>query len=91
MDYKKINEILSDLSGLRNRSKPVHREVVNEVNGDYSSQGEAGESYEVYDVGLNEGMFIKLKISTDSYGDNESIDGIEFVKAKQKTVQVYEF
>lgn len=91
MDYKQLNDKLKNLSTLRHSSKLVHKEVVNEVDGDYGSQGEQGLTYEVYDIGLEAGMFVKLSITTDSYGDNESISGLEFVQGKEKKVTVYEF
>ena len=93
MDYKKINELLKSISSTtyKYRNNVVHEEVVNEVNGDYASQGENGESFKVYDVGLPDGLFLKVTTITDSYGYNEAVGGVEFVKGKEKKVTVYEF
>lgn len=86
MDLKQINKILKDLEKIR-RGKPLSIDVINKVNGKYSSQGEEGLSYEVYEI---EGFYVKLTITTDSYGDDESIQGVEFVQPQQKTITVYE-
>lgn len=93
MDYKKINELLKNISSTKwkFRDKIVHTEVINEVDYNRPVQGEKGETFEVYNVGLPDGMFLKITTITDSYGDNESVGGIEFVKGKEKTVTVYEF
>jgi len=91
MDYKKINDSLKDLDGLRYSKKPIHRKVVNEITDDYGSQGDSNEIYEVYDIGLPDGLFIKLRLGSDSYGDDQRVTGLEFVKGKEKTVTVYEF
>jgi hypothetical protein len=88
MDYKKLNEILGSLRALRRKQTPVETIVVNELAGE-GSQGEENEIYEVYSIPDSD-MFIKLRISSDSYGDNEFIDGITFVKPQQKTVTNYE-
>lgn len=90
MNYEQLNEKLKDLRKIR-YGKPVHTEVVNSINGGYSDQGEEGLSYEVYDIGLEDGLFLKLTITIDSYGDSEKISGIEFVRGKEKTITVYEF
>lgn len=39
---------------------------------------------------LSEELFIKFKITSDSYGDNEQITGIQFVKPKVVTVTQFE-
>lgn len=87
MDYKKINEKLKNLDNFRYESKPV---FTNEPN----SVGEEETIYnweEVYDIGLEDGMFVKLNIQTNSYGYDESIVGLEFVQAQEKKVTVYEY
>ena len=88
LNLSEINKILKDLDKLRN-GKAIQTDVVKEVNGEYSNQGEEGLSYEVYRTSID-GIFVRLKITTDSYGDNESISGVEFVKPEQKMVTVYE-
>lgn len=80
MDYKKINESTKSLSSLRNRGKKVHSET-----------DEDGEIFEVYDIGLENGLFIKLEITEDSYGEYQYVCGFEFVQAVKKEVIVYEY
>ena len=66
MDYKKLNELLSDFSTIR-RGKCVEKKSPE----DYET------GFEVYH--LEDNTYIKLTIYTDSYGDNEQVVGIEFV------------
>lgn len=82
MDYKELNSKLRNLAAFRNTAIPVFQT---------EREYEGASFEEVYDIGLEDGMFLKLYISSDSYGDNESINGVEFVKGKEKTVIVYEF
>lgn len=90
MDYKKINEQTKDLLALRYSKKPVNRRVVNEIADDgYGSQGDSNEIYEVYEIG--EDIFIELKIGSDSYGDNERVTGFRFVKPIKKTIIAYDY
>lgn len=92
MDYKKINEKLGNLEELRNSLKPVHRKVNYEINSEYDGeQGASNDIDEVYDIGLSEGLFIKLNIGSNSYGYDEFVKGIEFVKAVEKTIKVYKY
>ena len=92
MDYTKINSKLKDLNNLRNANKPVHREVVFEINRDYDGdQGSSDEIYEVYDIGLDNGLFVKLEIGSDSYGREQFVVGVQFVQAQEKTIKVYEY
>ena len=88
LELSEVNKILSNFHNLR-RGKAENIETVRKVNGDYSSQGETGLSYEVYKTPID-GVYIKLEIITDSYGDDEIINGIEFVKPIQKTVTIFE-
>lgn len=39
---------------------------------------------------LPEGVFMKETWQSDSYGSNEAVTGIEFVKGKEKTITIYE-
>jgi hypothetical protein len=90
MDYKKLNKLLEDLQQFRhtNSSKLVERITISEVDKEYGSQGETSVYHEVYP--LDGEMFIRLTINTDSYGYNEFINGIQFVKPIQKTVTMFE-
>ena len=82
MDFELINKHLKNISQLRNSK---------EIEGDYGDQGESNEIYEVYDIGLSDGLFVKIRLGSDSYGYNETVDGVEFVRGKEKKVTVYEF
>lgn len=87
MNLTKINEVLKDLKQLRYRGKPVEVEVVKEIRDE--EQGEEGLSYEIYNLDTDD-LYVKLKINTDSYGDNESITGLEFVKPKEVIVTKFQ-
>jgi len=87
MNYKILNEALKDLCKLR-RGKTEFTEVINEIDGE-GDQGEEGLSYEVYKLSGTD-IYIKLEVRTDSYGDNESITGIQFVQPTEKLVKVFE-
>jgi len=91
MDYQKLNEILGDLNSFRfkNRSKKLNTEVIHKVEGE-GSQGDYGLTYEIYPCPFDSKVFISLRITTDSYGDNESVTGITFVTLTTKTVTSYE-
>ena len=78
MDYKKINEVTKDLWNIQS-GKLMHRD-----------KNEDSDRFEVYDVGLKNGLFIKIKIVEDSYGQSH-IEGLEFVQAQEKVVIVYEY
>ena len=90
MDYKKLNKMLEDLQQFRhtNSSKLVERITISEVDKEYGSQGDTSVYHEVYP--FDGEMFIRLTINTDSYGYNEFINGIQFVKPIQKTVTMFE-
>jgi len=90
MDYKKLNKMLEDLQQFRhtNSLKLVERITISEVDKEYGSQGDTSVYHEVYP--FDGEMFIRLTINTDSYGYNEFINGIQFVKPIQKTVTMFE-
>ena len=83
MNLTKINEVLRDLNKLRNSGKTVEVEVVKKIDGE--EQGEEGLSYEVYKL-PEDNLYVKLKITTDSYGEDERISGLEFVQPKEVTI-----
>ena len=78
MDYGKLNEILKDFRTLR-RGKPVETKAAD------SYEGTLG--YEVYHI--EDDIYIKLHIYTDSYGENEFVVGVELVSPT--VVQVTNF
>ena len=79
MDYRKINDILRDIGSLRNKK-------IETIQPQYE-----GDSihYEICSTDKDD-IFVKIQISTDSYGGSESITGIEFVKPVEKRVYNYE-
>jgi hypothetical protein len=90
MDYNQLNKLFEDLHVFRhtNRTKLVERITLKEIDKDYGSQGDTSVYHEVYP--FDGEMFIRLTINTDSYGYNEFINGIQFVKPIQKTVTMFE-
>lgn len=88
MDLKKINELLSDLEKIQAEGKLISSDRSDNYYHE-KNQGERGLAVEIYDIG-EDGLFLKLVKNTDSYGDNESIVGVQFVTAQTKEVVVYE-
>ena len=80
MDYTLLNEKLKVLSSLR-RGKPVFKTNTNGEEGDQTWE-------EVYQ--FTPDIFVKLTIEVDSYGENEYIKGIQFVKPIIKTITDFE-
>ena len=92
MDYAQLNLILSDLRNIRYDSKKYQKitsEVIKQIDGDYGSQGDEGQTFEIYSTPI-EGVYVKLDVRTDSYGDNEFVHGLAFVKPVEKVVQFFE-
>ena len=91
MDYKRINEILSDLSerGLEKKFKQVSTETPRNY---WNEKSEGGEDIktEVYEFDKEENIFLKIQRRTDSYGDNETLFSISFVKPVEIKVTAYE-
>lgn len=91
MDYKKINDILADLSerGLEKKFKQVSSETPRNY---WNEKSEGGEDVrtEVYEIDKAENIFLKIQRRTDSYGDNETLCSITFVKPIEVKVTVYE-
>lgn len=86
-DYKTINEILSNLSSIKS-NKDFTRVVNN-----YTTEGEYEGSYSEY-INVykykDTDIFIKITTRTDSYGDNESVHSVQFVKPIVKQVTDFE-
>ena len=97
MDYKTFNNLFPDgftQFRWKNRDKKIDDEVIKDINALYDGEGMQGDSseiHEIYDMGLKDGLFVKLVINTDSYGDNEYVDNVQFVQGKEKTITVYEY
>jgi hypothetical protein len=88
MDFKQLNELLKDLHELRNSKNLISQDVIHKIDGE-GDMGEEGVSFEVYKIPVDN-LYIRLKITTDSYGDNEQISGIEFVQPIEKTIQTFQ-
>jgi hypothetical protein len=89
LNREQINEILSDLEGIRRGNNRVEKIVEKEIEYNYAQQGEEDLVYEVYKT-ADPKTFVKLEIRTDSYGENERITSIQFVGKVSKTISVYE-
>lgn len=88
MNNKEFNELFSDLDKFRSGKlgwTPVKRIVEKAIDGE-GEQGEEGLSYEVYTNGEE---FLRFKITTDSYGYNQSISGISFVVEESINVKTF--
>lgn len=89
MDYKLINEALSNIytlryNGMKGKFTKVLEERVDNLRGG-ESQGEYDEIIEIYSLGKDD-LHLKLTFRTDSYGENESIISIQVVKPIIKQV-----
>ncbi len=86
MNYKKLNEVFKNLRNIKLKkvSTTQSDNFYEEKN-----QGEEGERIDVYELGFDD-LFIKITTVSDSYGNNESIDSIQFVKPIVKQVTDFE-
>lgn len=92
MDYKQFNEIFANLNQIRYGTSPwikLTTEIEHEIRGG-GDEGRQGVSYEVYGCPFDSEVYLRFTITTDSYGDNEQISGIQFVKVTEKTIKTYE-
>ena len=84
MDLTIINKMLGDLESLRHSYKPV--ETI--VDSSYG-QGEEGVKHEVYSVEDSD-VLLRITTTVNSYGNNERITGVQFVKPATKLINSYE-
>lgn len=99
MELKKINEILKNISRIKGSKTcdvpdlgklvRIKKETIHEMI-DGEEQGGWNEYEEIFSI-PGEEIFLKLNIQTDSYGSNDHISKIQFVKESKKTVIVYEY
>jgi hypothetical protein len=87
--------LLSDLQDLlKNKSKyKVNTETghIGVAQDGEGNQGEYNEKFIFYKhPGLPEGVFMKETHTTDSYGYDFTLQNVEFVKGKEKTITVFE-
>jgi hypothetical protein len=74
MDYKKLNELLSDLGKL-GRKSPVEEETL-----DYSKV------VVVSAESVEEGLYLRLEYETDSYGEGDRLISLRFVRPTEVKV-----
>jgi hypothetical protein len=85
MNLQQLNDCLADIGVLRRtRTK---RTVEHEVDGE--TQGDEGVAYEICPLPFD-GLFAKIRVTTDSYGSRESVSGIEFVRPVSEEVTIHE-
>lgn len=81
----RYNAIPDELKGITKVETKIEKEITNSD----GEQGEEGLRYEIYQLPFDD-LFLKLEIRTDSYGYNERIETIQFARATEKVVRVYE-
>lgn len=89
MNYKKLNELFTNLRNMPKVAKFVEEIYTNKIEGE-GNQGEEGSFYRIYQ--LNEDFdnhHLKITYYTDSYGDGEAIESIKFVTPIEKTINTY--
>ena len=86
MDYKKLNEVFKNLRNIK-----LEKVSTNQSDNFYQEkhQGEEGERIDIYELGFDD-LFLKVVTVSDSYGNNELIDSIQFVKPILKQVKDFE-
>lgn len=92
MNYKLINKYLKNIDLLRRRQGALLIDTITiSEHTNPPTQGQEGEFHEIYDIGLEDNMLLKVIIMSDSYGFQETVKGVTFVKAISKTVQIYTY
>lgn len=90
MNWEQLNQVLANFNSLRhgrNNLQRVAKQVVKEID-EEGEMGESGLTYEVYKI--SDDLYIKLTVGTDSYGENEYVQGVQFVQPKNTVVTSYE-
>ena len=88
MNYQLLNKYLKNFNYLRNGNTLIKKQIIRDISRE-GSQGDSNLSYEIYKLPETE-VYIKLEINSDSYGDNEFVAGVEFVKPVEKVVTRFE-
>lgn len=93
-----INKIIADALKLnlynKNGQFLIYKETIKGhegVNNEDGVEGEYNETYRIFQLKDYPEIFLKLIYTSDSYGDNFSLTSFAFVKAREKTITVYEF
>lgn len=95
MDYKLLNDLLKNLN---NYELGDNKELTYVSEGKTHTgitdgdgyEGEYNEYQKVFKVNKLEDIYIKFTIRTDSYGGNDYVHSIQFVKPTVKTIQLFE-
>ena len=89
MEIKELNQILSNLGAMINdHGANPYKKVLDTREGTceaQESQGDHDTITRVFDLN-RDSLFLKIVLHTDSYGDNEFLHKIEFVKPVIKEV-----
>lgn len=86
MDYTKLNKDLKNLQDIK--LKKVSSFVPDDYNEEKDDDKES-ERIDVYDLG-QEGLFLKVITTSDSYGTELGVSSIQFVKPVTRPVTQYE-
>ena len=86
MDYTKLNKDLKNLQDIK--LKKVSSFVPDDYNEEKDDDKES-ERIDIYDLG-QEGLFLKVITTSDSYGTELGVSSIQFVKPVTRPVTQYE-
>lgn len=84
LNFSELNKILSSLESLRVRKNLVTSDEPKNNRSDSESWDE------VYSLDDYKDLYVKLSITENSYGTEEFISGVQFVKPTVQTVQSFE-
>lgn len=88
ISIKAFNEVMNNKRKFKTQEINGHIGVTDYVQG---NQGEYNEKFIFYKhPDFPEGVFLRETLTTDSYGENESITKVELVEGKEKTVTIFE-
>lgn len=94
MELQLLNKILKNLQNPDPKILTfIEKRVVKDLSKMYDGEGHQGESseyYKYYKANGEDNLFIEFEFGTDSYGDNEYVAGLQFVKPKAKIVTIFE-
>jgi len=84
-----LQELFKNKSKYEINSVSGHRGI--EADAYYGRQGEYNETFIYYrHPEFPENIFMKETYRTDSYGNGDMLQSVEFVKGKEKTITVFE-
>jgi len=96
MEYKDLNILLENIQHLvepnalpEDKYIFMEKRVVQEVDGDHPRQGLEGLYHNIYKI-KGEEKFLIVVIEVDSYGEYDTVVGIQFADSKEVTKTVFE-